>query len=346
LISILTPTYNHEKYIGDCIQSVLNQTFQDWEMVIVDDGSTDRTAEVIREYEDQRIRYFRQDHVGPWKLDQTYNFALSKSCGKYIAILEGDDYWPKEKLQVQYDSMEKHSAFIMCYGESRMVSESKKEIGYFYLPEERSIITNEPIGSSLTAFFDLKLFIPALTVLLRKSALERIGGFQHSQWVPAVDYPTWLRLCLEGAFLPIGNHNLGYWRRHKGSISIDYQLEAWKGMSAHNIFFLERYQREINKLGFNFDKMEVQEKLNTRLEKIARTISYEMGLLYLSLDQFELARRMLLNHLLNKPNFHEKSFVYLGLISSLIRIDLVFQYRRIRDGIKKWMRKNKIVMQG
>ena len=270
---------------------------------------------------------------------------FQKFNGKYIAILEGDDYWPKNKLQVQYAAMEDNPAFIMCYGESRMVSESKKEIGHFYLPKERSIMTNEPMGSSLAAFFDLQLFIPALTVLIRRSALERIGGFQHSQWVPAVDYPTWLRLCLEGPFLPIENQYLGYWRRHKGSISIEYQLEAWKGMAAHNIYFLEKYHKQIHGLGFNFDKTKIQEKLNAKLEKIAKTISFEMGLLYLSLDQYQLARRMLLNHLSNKPNYREKGFVYLGLISSLIKIDLVYQYRRIRDHIKKWIPKEKITIQ-
>lgn len=345
MISIMTPTYNHEKYIGECIQSVLNQTFQDWEMIIIDDGSVDRTADIVSEYDDQRIRYFRQEHVGPWKLDQTYNFAFSKSSGKYIAILEGDDYWPEEKLQVQYDLLENNPAFIMSYGQSRMVSESKKEIGHFYLPKDRSIMTNEPMGSSLAAFFDLQLFIPALTVLIRRSALERIGGFQHSPWVPAVDYPTWLRLCLEGHFLPIENQCLGYWRRHKGSISIEYQLEAWKGMATHNIYFLETYQKQIHGLGFNFDKTKIQEKLNAKLEKIAKSISFEMGLLYLSLDQYQLARRLLLDHLLNKPNYREKGFVYLGLISSLIKIDLVDQYRRMRDGIKMWMRRKKITKQ-
>jgi len=344
LISILTPTYNHDKYIGECIQSALNQTFQDWEMIIVDDGSTDRTAEIITGYGDPRIKHFAQDHVGPWKLDQTYNFALSKSSGKYIAILEGDDYWPEDKLQVQYAAMENNPASIMSYGESKMVLESKKEIGYFYLPKEESIITNKPIGSSLNAFLDLQLFIPALTVLIRRSVLERIGGFQHSQWVPAVDYPTWLRLCLDGSFLPLENQCLGYWRRHKGSISINYQLAAWNGMAKHNMWFLERYQEDIHRLGLNFDKKEVQEKLNAKLEKIARSISFEMGLLYLSLDQYKLARRMLLSHLLNKPNYRERSFVCLGLISSYLKIDLVYKYRRIRDRIKKWMPKEKITM--
>jgi hypothetical protein len=92
--------------------------------------------------------------------------------------------------------------------------------------------------------------------------------------------------------------------------------------------------------------MKIQQKLNAKLEKIAKTISFEMGLLYLSLDQYKLARRMLLNHLLNRPNYREKGFVYLGLISSVIKIDLVHQYRRIRDVIKKRMGQKKIVMGG
>jgi len=277
-------------------------------------------------------------------LAETYNFALSKSSGEYIAILEGDDYWPPNKLEIQYEAMEKHPEMIMCYGESMMVNEFKKQIDYFYLPKERSISTNSPIGSSLIPFFDLQLFIPALTVLIRRCALERIGGFQQSESVPAVDYPTWLRLCLEGPFFPIENQCLGYWRRHKESISVNYQLEAWDGMAKHNIRFLETYQNHIHELGFNFNKEIIQEKLNAKLEKISKNISFELGLLYLGLGQYELARRLLIKHLSNRPNYRDRGFVYLGLLSSLIRVDLVYQFRKVRDAIKKLIgKKNKIV---
>ncbi len=340
VISILTPTYNHEKYIGECIQSVLNQTYQDWEMIIVDDGSTDNTGEIINKFDDPRIKYFRQEHIGPWGLAKTYNFALSRASGKYIAILEGDDYWPEYKLQIQIKEMENNPDFILSYGESKMVSETKKEIGYFYIPEDKYIIFNQPIGSSLNAFLELNLFIPAQTVLIKRSILEKIGGFQYSQWVPAADYPTWLRLCLEGLFLPIKGRCLGNWRRHKGSISIDYQLAAWKGMVTHNIYFLERYQDEIDRLGFKFDRIKVQEKLNINLKKIARTIPFELGILYLSLGQYVEARRMFFNYFLNKTNYREKCFIMLGLISSMIKYDLIYQYRKTRDKVKKWFSKN------
>ncbi|MEM2117368.1 MAG: glycosyltransferase family A protein, partial [Thermoplasmata archaeon] len=149
LISILTPTYNHEKYIGECIQSVLNQTFSDWEMIIVDDGSTDKTADVVNKFKDSRIKYFMRDHVGPWRLAETYNYALSKSSGKYIAILEGDDYWPRNKLEIQYKEMEAHPETILSHGESMMVSDLGREISYINLPQKKEIITNNPTGSSL-----------------------------------------------------------------------------------------------------------------------------------------------------------------------------------------------------
>lgn len=330
MISILTPTYNHEKYIGECIQSALNQTFRDWEMIIVDDGSTDRTAEIITGYGDPRIKYFAQDHVGPWKLDQTYNFALSKSSGKYIAILEGDDYWPPNKLKIQYAEMESHPETILCYGESMMVSDSGREISYFDLPKEQEILTNNPVGSSLHAFFNLNLFIQAVTLVIKRSVLDKIGGFQYSKMIPAVDYPTSLRLCLEGSFLPIRGHCLGYWRRHMKSISINYQMEAWRGMANHNLKYLENHREELIQLGIHFKQAEVQRKLEQKMDFVSVHHYYHSGFLFLTLKEYQLARKMFLKYLLKNPNFREFVLTLLGLISTFLRMDLVHAYRNLR----------------
>ena len=103
LVSIITPTYNHEKYIGECIRSVQSQTYSNWEMLIVDDGSTDNTFSIASELAagDSRIHVYTQKNIGIFRLCETYNFALSESKGKYIAVLEGDDVWLPEKLSVQ-----------------------------------------------------------------------------------------------------------------------------------------------------------------------------------------------------------------------------------------------------
>jgi len=73
LVSIITPTYNHERFIAQCIESALAQTYPHWEQIIIDDGSTDRTAEIVARYDDERIIYVRQANQGIWRLAETYN---------------------------------------------------------------------------------------------------------------------------------------------------------------------------------------------------------------------------------------------------------------------------------
>ena len=103
LVSIITPTYNHEAFIGACIESVLTQTVGDWEMIIVDDGSTDSTATIAKAFakKDDRVRVFSRENVGIFKLAETYNFGLEKASGKIVAVLEGDDVWEPRKLELQ-----------------------------------------------------------------------------------------------------------------------------------------------------------------------------------------------------------------------------------------------------
>ena len=115
LVSIITPTYNHEKYIGDCIRSAQDQTYTNWEMIIVDDGSTDNTFTIaqIAAASDDRIKVFTQKNVGIFRLGETYNFAFAQSKGEYIAVLEGDDVWLPEKLQWQVETMETNKNAVL-----------------------------------------------------------------------------------------------------------------------------------------------------------------------------------------------------------------------------------------
>jgi len=107
LVSVITPTYNHERFIAQCIESVLAQTYGHWEMIIVDDGSTDHTASIAEEYakKDHRIKVIRQANNGIFRLAETYNKALGLANGELIAILEGDDTWQNTKLEIQVDAM-------------------------------------------------------------------------------------------------------------------------------------------------------------------------------------------------------------------------------------------------
>ncbi len=101
LVTAIMPTYNHARFVGEAIDSVLAQTLDDWELVVVDDGSTDGTLDIVRGYRDPRIRVIARDHGGLYRLGESYRAALEASTGPLLAVLEGDDTWPPDKLARQ-----------------------------------------------------------------------------------------------------------------------------------------------------------------------------------------------------------------------------------------------------
>jgi len=221
LISIITPTYNHENYIGQCINSVLSQTYKNWEMIIIDDGSKDNTLKVISTYNDNRIKYFTQENLGPYKLGETYNKALSLSKGELIAILEGDDFWPKEKLKRQIKAFDDPN-IILSHGNSIFVyNDNNCKVGY--IRQEKNILNNDPIGASLYGF--AYGFTPiSVTMMIRRTSLLKIGGFVSVNNLPYIDLPTELKLSLIGRFKYIPDI-MGCFRRHKQSITHNLRKE-------------------------------------------------------------------------------------------------------------------------
>ena len=112
--SIIVPTYNREKYISRCIDSVLNQTYSDLELIIVDDGSKDSTAEIIKNYKDKRIKYFKNTNHG---IGYSRNFGINKSTGDYIFFLDSDDYIEKDMLMEISRKIKDNDILIFNYKE-------------------------------------------------------------------------------------------------------------------------------------------------------------------------------------------------------------------------------------
>lgn len=228
LVSIITPTFNHEKFIGPCIESVLRQTYQNWELVIIDDGSTDRTAAVVRNYQDSRIRYFYQENRGIEALAHTYNRALELSHGELIAILEGDDAWPSDKLAMQVTSFDSPNVVLAFAEETDMnvngrLANSASRTSRKRRKLPRSILFNEPVGSATIHLLTMEgqSFIPPATVVIRRSALESIGGFQYFPGVCPTDVPTFLRLSRLGKF-HYRPEVMGFRRRHSSSATLQF----------------------------------------------------------------------------------------------------------------------------
>lgn len=224
LVSIISPTYNHEKYIADCIESVLKQSYTNWEMIIIDDGSTDGTFQIAQKYAntDSRIQAYTQKNVGIFRLGESYNFALSKCKGKYVAILECDDVWLPEKLSIQVETLENRPECVLSWGKAYLSSIDLSE-NYYLAPknmEDEKLFDNKPVGSFLRRFIYSTL-IPALTILIRKEKLDEIGGFVQKHGLPLVDIPTTLELLLRGEFAFI-NQPLGHWRIYPNQVTKTY----------------------------------------------------------------------------------------------------------------------------
>lgn len=106
-ISIIVPIYNAEKYLNKCLDSLVNQTKKELEFILVNDGSTDKTEEIIKTYKDKRIKYFKNKNQG---IGKTRNFGIEKATGKYIMFLDSDDYFREDACEILYNKVEKNHA--------------------------------------------------------------------------------------------------------------------------------------------------------------------------------------------------------------------------------------------
>lgn len=310
LVSIITPTYNHEKFIGQCIESVLAQTYPYWEQIIVDDGSTDKTEEIIAQYRDKRIKYIRQNNVGIWKLKETYNNALRCSQGELIAVLEGDDFWPQDKLEKQVYAFERQGV-VLSWGKAaitnskgRIITFSPKSLKWFRNRSKEEILRKLLFQN----------FIPACTAMCRKDALLSIGGFKQPMYAPYVDYPTWLELSLYGEFCPI-DEILGYWRRHERQVSATMRT-TMVGASVYSIDFFRQMPQELRES----TGIDVNDLLLNHQYQIASAF-FHSGRIALSEGNWEEAKKNF-RKAFNKGPLSTKLIALLGLICGRCRVDL------------------------
>lgn len=229
LVSIITPTFNHERYIRHCIQSVQQQcNFNNWELIIVDDHSTDLTIKIINEFEktDSRIKLItHKNNWGIANLQTTYNQALKMCKGEIVALLEGDDYWPKDKLEKQVAAFQKYKDAVLSFGKWEFVNNRGKHIYTRTYPFDRETLNNRPLYALFNLFLTLRFDIASSTVLINRKALEEIGGFQSDTYYPFPDLPTYLALAKEGPFVFV-DEILGCYRRAQQSAWLAFTKES------------------------------------------------------------------------------------------------------------------------
>jgi glycosyltransferase involved in cell wall biosynthesis len=211
-VSVIIPTYNRAGLLPQTIQSALDQTFADLEILVVDDGSTDGTEQVVQKFADSRLIYIRQAHSGLPAVAR--NTGLRHARGEYIAFLDSDDLWLPEKLALQVQYMDAHRELGLSYSNAyQFVHDPGTH-------NSRPMVDTAVVKSGHT-FERLygRQVIPNLTVMIRASVLEKAGTFDSDPRLMAnEDYEYWLRIAYH---YPIGflDRPLALYRQHPEGIS-------------------------------------------------------------------------------------------------------------------------------
>ncbi|OIP68189.1 MAG: glycosyl transferase family A, partial [Oscillatoriales cyanobacterium CG2_30_40_61] len=191
LISVIIPVYNGEKTIKETILSVLNQTFENWELIIINDGSTDSTIEIIAQIQNTKIRVFNCENAG---LAKSRNRGIDHSQGEYISFLDADDLWTPDKLEAQFQALQENPEAMVAYSWTDYIDQSSQ-----FLHSGRHITINGNIYQHLLVNNFLE---NGSNPLIRKQALNQVGKFDTSLKA-GEDWDMWLRLAVHYQFVAV-----------------------------------------------------------------------------------------------------------------------------------------------
>jgi glycosyltransferase involved in cell wall biosynthesis len=237
-ISVIMPVYNVEKYVGEAIESVLKQTFANFELIIVNDGSTDNTADVARSYTDDRIIFL--DNKDNKKKPTRLNDGISIAKGKYIAIMDGDDKSTPDRLQKQYDYMESHPEILACGCQIQRFDGRNEKVSWPTISE------NIYLGLLFGCCFNFPL--------IRKSEYDK-HSLSFDPVFLAEDYLMWIKLANIGEIVALPEV-LYLYRTHNNQMS---------STNLHNINMHVRLEKNLHINNLN-------KKLNSK------TIEFEFWL--------------------------------------------------------------------
>jgi glycosyltransferase involved in cell wall biosynthesis len=239
LVSIIINCYNSDKYLKIAIDSAISQGYKNWEIIFWDNQSTDKSADIVKAYEDDRINYFYAPIHTP--LGEARNLAIEKAKGEWVSILDCDDIWHKNKLQAAFDKLDsyKHKEKVsLLYSKTIYIDSDGKEFGRFY--EHHS----EKIHDLLLQRGD---FVFISSAIFRKDVLNKVGKIDLNLHY-AEDYDVLLKVTKDYYALCVDKFHTFY-RVHRNNLTSTKVYEY----DVENFEFLNKYVEE-NNLGFNLKK--------------------------------------------------------------------------------------------
>lgn len=262
LITVIIPTYNRVDFIEECINSVLTQTYSNLELLIIDDGSTDNTKNIVENIietsRDPRIKYIYQENKG---VAEARNTGIKNANGNLVAFLDSDDYWTKEKLEKQIKLIKTNDSDLVHTG--------------FYIKDLNTITKSNLIKHNFDKrglHFQLLKgnFICTSSILIKKECLDKVGFFDKT-FSPCEDYDMWLRLSEKKYIFDYIEENLLYYREY----SSDNISKNIKNLEKANILILDEHTK--NNINF-------QDNTYLKNQTYSRVYSHISVLYYLKKD--------------------------------------------------------------
>lgn len=210
-VSILMPVFNAEKTIGECVDSILRQTLEEFEIVAVDDNSTDRSVEVLRSYDDPRINIIKNDQQG---IVSALNLGLQACHSDFVARMDADDVMYADRLKKQFAVMTADDSLTLCATQARKFPEEKIKVGYVkYMHWQNACLSAQDITNQI--YIESPFAHPS--VMLRKGRVFDLGGYKEGEFPE--DYELWLRLFHAGENMVKIEEVLIDWRESDNRLS-------------------------------------------------------------------------------------------------------------------------------
>lgn len=248
-VSVVIPVYNRAHMLSGVLESVLNQSFRDFECIVVDDGSKDDPQSVVSSFNDERLVFIK--HNQNKMMAEAYNTAISNAKGEYLAILESDDKWRPHKLQKQVEVLENNLEAGVCYC-GMEVKNQFQEFLRNRIPKYKGNVFGQVMTKSVVASLS--------TLLIRKSIVDKIAGFDP--WFgPAASYEYELRLAQATKFDFVESLEVDY-LQHENNLSnildSDIELQIAQHQKLLDLYqgefkkYPHQYQIKLSSLGMNY----------------------------------------------------------------------------------------------
>lgn len=241
LVSIVLPVYNGEKYLASAIDSILAQSYENWELIIVNDCSTDNSPFIMEKYakKDARIRIVNNKEN--LKLPRSLNAGFAEAKGMYYTWTSDDNLLKPDMLATLVEVMEKEESLGLVYSNYTGIDETGTETGLYEMREPDAMYSGNPVGASF---------------LYRADIAKKIGGYDDDLFL-AEDYDYWMRIFIEAPVKKI-SEDLYYYRRHRGSLT-----ETRKESIRHQTFLAlkKNYSALLKRTEKDIDRFHLKEKM-------------------------------------------------------------------------------------